>query len=219
MKGRRIAFSICFALALFVSLVGETFACACCAEPGHYKLRTAKIDSYYMNLISEFEFAPKARLYMTEAGFDTIEGLAPVRVEDEAANGIMSGDFDLAAAFLNKRSWRLDFKTPRGLKGTLTLPIPARATDYAVDIHDAEDQGLGPLLYKELRFSGGVASGTGFARAGITRGTTYTLVFQGRGRGCDEVSDFKNWRLDIHGPRAGYAFFGKLSSADKPQSE
>jgi hypothetical protein len=56
-------------------------------------------------------------------------------------------------------------------------------------------------------------------KAGITRATTYFLVFQGRGRGCNEVGDFRNWRLEVEGPRAGYAFFGKLSSADKPQSE
>ena len=157
-------------------------------------------------------FAPKANLYMTEAGFEAITGLDPVAKEDEATNVSISDGFDLAAAFSNQRSWRFDFTTPKGLKGSVTLPLPAQMVSYAVDIHDGGDEGLGPLLYKELRFKGSVASATGFTRAGVTRGTTYFLVFQGRGRGCDEVSDFRNWRLEIDGPKASYAFFGKLES-------
>ena len=90
---------------------------------------------------------------------------------------------------------------------------------FAADIHDNEDKGLGPLLYKEFRFKGNVSSASGFMRASVTRGTTYFLVFQGRGRGCDEVYDFKNWRLEIDGPRASYAFFGKLTSTETPQAE
>lgn len=219
MKIRKAALTFFIAAALIVSSASEAVACACCAERGTYKLRTVKIDPFYLDLVNDLRFAPQASLFMTEAGFDTIEGLEPVRREDEASAGIMNDNFDLAAAFLNKRSWRFDLQTPKGLKGSLMLPMPARMTDYAVDIHDAEDTGLGPLLYKELRFTGQVASGTGFTSAGIVRGTTYTLVFQGRGHGCDEASDFRNWRLDIDGPRANYAFFGKLAGAEKSQDD
>ena len=122
--------------------------------------------------------------------------------------------FDLAASFTGRRSWKFEFKTPKGKTGSLSFVIPNQMVSFAADIHDDEGGGLGPLLYKEFRLKGVVASAAGFARAGVVRGTTFFLVFQGRGRGCDEVTDFKNWRLEIEGPRASYAFFGKLSSSE-----
>ncbi|NOT48525.1 MAG: hypothetical protein HOP17_12340 [Acidobacteria bacterium] len=82
---------------------------------------------------------------------------------------------------------------------------------YKVDIHDEEDRPNGPNLYKEFRFKGTISSATGFARSGA-RGTNYFLVFQGRGNGCDNASDFTHWRLEIDGPKADYAFFGKLDT-------
>ena len=210
----------CLAVAVLVlAFAADTFACACCAEPGHYKLSTGKPSAYQLDLIDKFTFAPKAELYMTEAGFDMIEGLDPVAKENEATQVAMHDNFDLTAAFQNRRSWKFDFKTPKGLRGSFTLPIPTQMVDFAVDIHDEENRPNGPLLYKEFRFKGTVSAATGFAKAGFTRGTTYFLVFQGRGVGCDEVSNFKNWRLEIDGPRASYAFFGKLSSADLPDGE
>jgi len=198
------------------ALAVNVFACACCAEPGTYSLRTVKPDSYYLDILSRLEFSQTARLYMTEAGFETIKGLDQVKKEDEAIDVSITDGFDIAAAFTGGRSWRFELKSPKGLKGSLTLPIPAQMVSFAVDIHDAEESGLGPLLYKEFRFKGNVAAATGFTKAGVVRGTSYFLVFQGRGRGCNEVSDFSNWRLEIVGPRVQYAFFGKLSSADKP---
>jgi hypothetical protein len=59
---------------------------------------------------------------------------------------------------------------------------------------------------------GNVQSGTGLFKAGIVNPPTYFLVFQGRGNGCDNAGDFSNWRLEINGRRAQYAFFGKLTS-------
>jgi hypothetical protein len=210
--------ALALAFLLISVLSADALACACCAEPGTYYLRTAKADSYHLDLIRDISFAPKASLYMTEAGFDNIKGIEAVKKEDEATAVAISDSFDLTAGF-HGRAWRFDITTPKGAKGSLTLPMPIQMVSYGADIHDNEDEGLGPLLYKEFRFKGNVAAGTGFARSGVVRGTTYFLVFQGRGRGCDEVSNFRNWRLEIVGPRANYAFYGTLSSAEKREAD
>lgn len=191
---------------------GMSLACACCAEPGTYYLRTIRPDAYRLGILSEFQFAKSADLFMTEAGYDMIRGLDPVRIEDDTAPYISPGGFDLVAEFTRK-TWNFNIKTPKGLSGTLTLPLPAQMLEYKVDIHDEAEQPNGPLLYKEFRFKGSVAKATGFTRGGFIRGTSYFLVFQGRGNGCDDVSDFTNWRLEISGPKADYAFFGKLTSS------
>ena len=219
MNIRRYAVIAVVAATLISLTATNALACACCSEPGTYYIRTAKPVSYDLDLISQFEFAPKAGLYMTEAGFEMIKGLDPVRKEQEADPVAASEGFDLAGAFTNRRVWKLDFTTSKGQKGSLTLPMPTQMVSFGVDIHDGSDKGHGPLLYKEFRFKGTVAAATGFMKAGVTRGTTFFLVFQGRGLACNDVSNFRNWRLEIEGTRAGYAFFGKLSSADKPQSE
>ena len=193
---------------------GNALACACCSEPGTYSISTLKPGSFHIDLLRELKFAPKAKLYMTEAGFEMIKGLDQLRKEDEAASTSITDGLDLAASFAGRRMWTFEIKTPKGIRGSVTFPMPASIVTFAADIHDNEDTGLGPLLYKELRFKGQVSSAAGFMRADVTRGTTYFLVFQGRGRGCHEVYDFKNWRLEIDGPRASYAFYGKLTSSE-----
>lgn len=198
---------LCLAVA---SLAGNVFACACCAEPGTYWLHTLKTYSYRMDLINDVRFARKANLYMTEAGFEAIRGLDRVQKEDDAMTASITEGFDLSVSLTSNRTWIFGFGTPNGVKGSLTLPVPRQMDKFAVDIHDNENDGLGPLLYKEFRFRGHVAAASGFTGSGAARGTTFFLVLQGRGRGCDEVGDFKNWRLEIEGPRAAYAFFGKL---------
>ena len=212
MRHKRSIASLLFAAFTLIVFAGKALACACCSEPGTYSIRTLKPDSFHFDLLGELKFAPKAKLFMTEAGFEMVRGLDEVQKEDEAVEASITDGFDLAASFAGRRTWRFEFKTPKSLRGSFTLPVPASMVSFAADIHDNEDKGHGPLLYKEFRFKGNVSSATGFVRAGITRGTTYFLVFQGRGRGCDEVSDFRNWRLEIDGPRASYAFFGKLIS-------
>lgn len=211
----RTRFSFVFTVVFFITVFSvRILACACCAEPGTYSIRTLKPDSYHLDLIDEFRFAPRATLYMTEAGFDAIRGLDQVRLEDEAMTASIIEGFDLATSFAGRRTWKFSFKTPKGNAGSLSFLLPNQMVSYAVDIHDDEEDGLGPLLYKEFRFKGAVGSASGFTRAGIVRGTTFFLVFQGRGRGCNELTDFKNWRLEIDGPRASYAFFGKLRSSE-----
>ena len=205
-----------FGLIVTLSLLsGNIFACACCAEPGTRMEYKGKTDSFIRDLVKEFKFAEKAELYMTEAGFDTIDGIDPVRKEDESTTGVI--DFSSAGSFTGK-SWQMTLKSPKGLTATYSLPIPLRYTEFKVDIHDRKEMPVGPILYKEIRFEGLLSSATGFAKAGAVRGTRYLLVFQGRGVGCNEVEDFTHWRLDIDGPRAGYAFFGRLNSG-RPQKD
>ena len=195
-----------------------SFACACCAEPGTYFLSTYKPREFELGLLKEFRFDTKAKLYMTEAGFDMVKGLDDISKESEMEASVRAYDeFDLINGFTG-RQWRFEMRSAGGKKGVLTLPLPAQMVNYKVDIHDQESRPNGPLLYKEYRFKGTVSSATGIFRSGSVRGTTFFLVFQGRGVGCDEVSNYTHWRLEVDGPRSGYAFYGKLSSADAPQA-
>lgn len=205
-------------LAMAISLFsGNIFACACCAEPGTRMEYKAKTDSFIRDLVKEFKFATATELYMTEAGFDAIEGIDPIRKEDEQAGGALV-EFSTVGSF-SAKGWQMTIKSGKGLSATYSLPIPLKYTEFKVDIHDRKEMPIGPILYKEIRFEGLISSASGFAKAGAIRGTRYSLVFQGRGVGCNEVEDFTHWRLDIDGPKAGYAFFGKLSSGRKEEAE
>ncbi len=193
-------------------------ACACCAEPGTYFLATYKPRSSEMDLLKEVRFDPKAKLYMTEAGFDIVEGLPEIAKDAEMQAYVERYDeFDLVNGFTG-RQWRFEMRSAAGKKGVLTLPMPAQMVNFKVDIHDVENRPNGPLLYKEYRFKGTVGAATGIFRTAAGRGTTYTLVLQGRGVGCDEVENYTHWRLDIDGARASYAFYGKLASGQKPEA-
>ena len=210
--------SLLFFLLVFAAFAlvfpSNALACACCAETGTYWLRTGKVETYELDLLKEMKFASDAALYMTEAGFDGIKGLSALEKDFESESWTAApADFSLVNSFAAK-TWKFDLKTPTGKTGTLSLPMPAQILQYSVDIHDGSDRGLGPLLYKEWRFKGVVASGTGIFKSSIVRPTSYFLVFQGRGRACDEVSNFGYWRLEITGKNADYAFFGKLRSGD-----
>lgn len=188
--------------------------CACCAEPGTYMISTGKPQQYQLDLLKEVEFDNAAMLYMTEAGFDAIKGLSSIEKEFDDASWVASpGGLGLVQSFTGK-TWNFDIKSPKGKPGRLSLPVPTQMVTYKVDIHDGQGGGNGPLLYKEFRFKGTVTSGTGFFSAGMAKPTTYFLVFQGRGNGCDNAEDFNNWNLEITGPKADYQFFGKLKSGN-----
>lgn len=193
----------------------DAFACACCAEPGHYSIRTSKPETFELGILKEMKFDRTAELFLTEADFAIIKGLDVIKEEMSATGWTAEpGAIGFSSVFTTAKTWKLNFKTPKGKTGTLTLPIPAEMLSYKVDIHDGKTigGGGGPLLYKEWRFKGDVQSGTGFLQAGIVKPTTYFLVFQGRGNACDEVTNFTNWHLEINGKKAKYEFFGKLNS-------
>ncbi len=212
-----------FLAALFVSVLllpVNALACACCAEGGEYSIRTSKPSDYELGLLNEMKFDNAAFLYMTEAGFDMIKGLDSIQKDYESDSWTAdSRGFDLTNTFAAK-TWKFNFKTPTGKSGTLTFPLPAQMVTFKVDIHDGKTVGAGgPLLYKEWRFKGNLQSGNGFFQAGIVRPTTYFLVLQGRGNGCDNAEDFTSWLLEINGRKANYRFFGELSSGRSDEDE
>jgi len=207
-----------FGLLVTLSLLsGNIFACACCAEPGTRSEYTTKTDSFIRDLMKQIKFAPETDLFMTEAGFDTITGIDPIRREDEQLGGPLV-EFSTVGAF-SAKGWLMTLTPQKVFPPPNTWPFPLNYTEFRVDIHDRKEMPLGPWLYKEIRFNGVLTSATGFAKAGAVRNTKYELVFSGRGVGCNEVEDFTHWRLDIDGPKAGYAFFGKLSSGRKDDAQ
>lgn len=210
---RKFAFSVLSFAACVLSLPSFVLACACCAEPGTYHLRTGKPSTYELELMKEIEFSRVSKIYLTEADFDMIKGLDDVEKESDTDAFIKSGGaFDMVSSFTGKL-WKIEMRSIGGKRGVLTLPVPSQMVTYNVDIHDEpDDKPNGPILYKEFRFKGNVSGGTGIFRSSVGRPSTYFLVFQGRGNGCDNAEDFTHWHLEINGPKAEYAFYGKLES-------
>lgn len=212
--------TLAFAFAVFAFIAASPaalLACACCAEPGTYFLSTYKPRQFEIDLMKDFRFDKKAKLYMTEAGFDIVQGLDDISKESEVEAFAQTYDeFDLVNGFTG-RQWKFEMRSAGGKTGTITLPVPAQMVNYKVDIHDQENRPNGPLLYKEFRFKGNVSAATGIFRTSSVRSTTFFLIFQGRGVGCDEITDFTHWRLEVDGPKSGYEFYGKLASGNKPE--
>lgn len=210
----RRSFTVVLSLLLLLSLPYNLLACACCADGDEYIIWTGKPDSVNIDILSEMKFDSETSLLMSDAEFDEFKGLGALKKDWESERlGGTAGDFDLVTTFTAKK-WNFTFKTKgSGKTGVLTLPLPLQMVKFVVDIHDGRTIGAGgPLLYKEFRYKGTVGSGSGFFGGSIVRPTTYFLVFQGRGNGCDDVSNFTNWRLEIEGPKASYKFAGTLSS-------
>ena len=186
--------------------------CACCAEPGTYSIWTGKPSEYQLEILKDIRFDKQASLFMTEAGFDNIKGLSAIEKDFDDTSWVATpGDFDFLGNLAGK-TWTLTFKSPNGKTGVLRLPMPSQMLVFNVDIHDRKPGGNGPSLYKEYRFKGTVGNGSGFLADSIIRPTSYFLVFQGRGNGCDSVEDFNNWNLEITGRKARYQFYGNLPS-------
>ncbi len=183
--------------ALLLLSVIDLQACACCSDPGEYRLATNQpVGEYERTQLGGMKFASAAQLYLTDAGEDEVKGLSSI-FQQNAVTGVVEA-----------KQWRLTFKTEEGKTGVLTLPRPRTMTAFAVDIHD-EEEGEAPRLYKEWRFEGS-ARGDGIFQAGFAAPARYILVFQGRGNRCDNGEDFTHWRLEVSGKKASYAFFGDL---------
>lgn len=198
------------AVATWVTLLllpGRVWACACCAHPGEYEINFVKPDAYQLSQIGRTHFGTTATLFTGEADPE----VAAKGLEHPADTYSLSGS-------LTRNAWKLSFRKG-GESGTLNLPFPAKMLRFAADIHGelAKPGYPEPLLYKEWRFEGKV-NGTGFFKAGITAGTKYVLVFQGRGNSCDVAENFKHWQLKITGEKADYAFYGELG-APVPEKE
>lgn len=215
---KSVSFFLFVLVAFGLFFPSEAMACACCSEEGTYSIRTAKPDSYQLGILGEMKFDNSAELFIGMGEFSDLKGLGELQKDYDTGETDEYGKFNLQNNFASK-TWKFNFKTPSGKSGSLTLPMPAQMLYFAVDIHDGSDKGLGPLLYKEMRFKGNVSGGTGFFKSSIVKPTSYFLVFQGRGRGCEEVSDYSHWRLEITGKNADYSFFGKLSSGASTEKE
>ncbi|MFL6499486.1 MAG: hypothetical protein ACJ8LL_02060 [Candidatus Udaeobacter sp.] len=193
------------ALLIFATL--KTNGCACCTEPGQYRLGVNQpLSDYQRAQLDEMKFAFTARLFLTDVGEDAVKGLGSISEQNSVR------------AVREPKRWRLTFRAEDGQTGVLTILVPTRMTAFAADIHDGAP-GKSPALYKEWRFEG-VASGDGIFKSGFIAPARYTLVFQGRGNSCDNAADFTHWRLEIAGRKASYAFFGDLvSDAAPPESD
>jgi hypothetical protein len=179
----------------------RVWACACCAHPGEYRMEFVKPDEFKLGEMKRIRFGTKADLWTGEADPEVAaKGLANP-VDTYSVNGSLVGNV-----------WKLTFRNGDE-SGTLDLPLPARMLRFAADIHGelAKPGYPEPLLYKEWRFEGEV-KGTGVFKAGITTGTKYALVFQGRGNSCDGAENFTHWQLKITGKKADYSFYGELSA-------
>src|SRR6185295_12865698 len=185
-------------LGLLLTLLtpARALACACCSNEGEYYKGSSKLEQFQRDIMSDMRFDIKAFLYSTEADLE------------EGGRGISDPkeEYELIGSLV-KNSFRLSFRD--GAKsGLLTLPLPLKMENYRVDLRDGQtSEGGGPRLYKEWRFEG-LVSGTGLFKTGMVGPTKYFLVLQGRGNGCDNAEDFYNWRLEVSGKRARYAFYG-----------
>ncbi len=197
-------FALVISLLCMFVLPGSALACACCIDPGYYSISTSKPTSYELGMLDEMKFDSVGNLYETEAGFDGIRGLDALRKDEANGDPI---ELSMVGAFLN-RTWKFTF-TSKGRPGTLVLPMPTTMLRFKVDQHQNEP-GTEPFLYKELRFKGVVSSGNGLFNKDIAKPTSYFLVFQGHGNGCDSSADYSHWRLELSGPKAEFAFFGKM---------
>lgn len=186
-----------------VSLVGlflfpvQALACACCSDEGEYRISFRKPSTSEVGLMREMRFGSKANLIDAPANLGVPTAL---QSDGYSLTGSLAGGV-----------WKLALREGNN-SGTLNLPLPPTMLNYAVDTHDGQKSaGGGPVLYKEWRFEGR-ANGTGFFRNASAG--TYFLVLQGRGNRCDNAADFSHWRLELRGPKARYAFYGEMGSAN-----
>jgi hypothetical protein len=192
-------------IAVFLSLTSSALACACCVNRGYYELSRVKPDAFYVSILDSMNFEKPADIYLSEAGFDGTRGIEELAKEEVGGQPV---SLSVSESFAS-RSWKFSISSSKGRKGTLVLPMPVMMTRYKADRHDTPAE-REVVLYKEFIFNGQVGSATGIFQSANMKPTAYTLVFQGRGNGCDDASDFTNWRLELNGKNADYAFFGKL---------
>ena len=199
MKSSRILYFI-IALTFFSLPVNAAEYCACCAEPGQYSINVRKPHDFELEILKEIQFAT-ANLFTNAASPENIKGI----------NGL-TDSYSVKGDFQNKL-WKFNFTDDKSKTGLLMLPMPATMVEFAADIFDREENhSAGPILYKEWRFKFKVRQGTGIFQTGIAPLTDYFLVLQGRGNNCASSDDFKNWRLEITGKKASYAFYGTVKT-------
>ena len=194
-------------LALFVILTTEIFACACCAERGHYSINVSKPEAYVFDTIKQLEFS-SANLY-TDAGYpDNIKGIKPLKEK-----------FSSVKAEFGSKVWSFTFRNADNEVGKLNLSKPVSMVSYMVDLDAGDEEKPMVSLYKEWRFKYKVLNATGIFKDGVDKNTSYFLVLRGHGNLCTDASDFTKYRLEISGKKADYSFFGSVSEASSPSSQ
>jgi hypothetical protein len=172
--------------------------CACCATAGEWFTRQEPVTGETLSDFGRLGMAGNASLSMSEAGADGVRGISDA-LETYALTVSRNG-----------RRWTLRLRGEGGKEGTLSFDVPRAATVFGVDLRDGQQGGGGgPLLYKEWRIEGPL-TGTGVFRQGAGAGTRFRLVLQGRGNMCTNAADYKNWTLQVSGPRSRYSFYGTL---------
>ena len=177
----------------------NVLACACCSERDYYFSGPTDLEEYPLSQLKRMRFDRTANLFFSEAGIE------------EHSKGIeyVRENYSISNSLLNK-VWKFALRSGTH-SGELGLGLPEKLWDHSVDIHDNKiSAGGGPLLYKEWRFEGDFIRGTGIFKAGFASPAKYRLILQGRGNACDNAEDFTNWRLEVRGATADYAFYGKL---------
>ncbi len=203
-SSRRFCHIIVLSAALLCCAATEARACACCPDRGTWRFESNEpISGYVLDQIKGIKFGSAAQLF-------TVDGPDP---EDQIKGLATFSDNYAMMAVAEPKQWRLKFRAEDGKSGELILPWPSKVATFAVDIHNGETNFVGqPLLYKEWRLEGR-ATGNEMFKEGFAAPARYTLILQGRGNRCDGTDDFTNWRLQISGKKADYAFYGELASA------
>jgi hypothetical protein len=179
------------------SAVVQPPVCACCAEEGEWYERTDRVRSDQLVELNRMRFSPTANTYLGPSDSDDYE---------------FATNYSLTQTRAGRR-WLFKFSDDKGKTGTLSFTIPATLESFGVDLHDKEIGGLGPTLYKEMRFTG-AAQVTGILKQGIAGVARFRLILQGRGNNCTQAEDFKNWTLQITGARASHKFYGSFKEPE-----
>lgn len=194
----RVARLAAAAVTVLLVFPASALACACCADPGYRSERRAPLSGFERKEVARVRLAGAARTFVSPRGLEGVRGIESVSTRyavSEAVAGL-------------RRTLR--FRDGRGHEGRLTFHTGAAAVQFAVDLRDGKQlPGGGPLLLKELRLEGRV-TGTGIFRAGLVGAPRFRLILQGRGGACFGAADFRNWTLEVRGPRASFSLFGAL---------
>ena len=177
-------------------------ACACCSELGMRVEATTNLSTYERNQLERMRFDEKAKLYMTEAFPDDINGIIDPSEQPYELRHIAGPD-----------QWIFELTDNRGRRGTIAIPLPQRLARFMVDPRDGSSSpGGGPGLYKEWRLSN-VSTLSGLLAESSDKAQA-TLILQGHGNGCTEAEDFTHWTLQLSGPNVQFRLLGTLAEPD-----
>ncbi len=188
-----------FTLTLFVSNI---FACACCAERGHYSISTSKPSQYVLNTLKDIKLT-SANLYTDASYPEGIKGINPLGDNFSVINNNFAGNI-----------WNIELKDNTSKSGKLDLLKPISMVEYMVDPEPNDEETPNVTLYKEWRFKYKVNNATGIFQHGFDKKNVYFLVLQGKGNLCTDPETFKNYRLEITGRNSNFMFFGSVNKED-----